>query len=142
VKRQAVVDDRARFSRDEWRLLCDCVVTVCVDVTGERGDQGFWPAADAILAKLGEAALARSAETRLDLTQLVLAEFASPTLRNDVLARAEEAYKSCGLARTDYSGAAKSEALELVDKRCPDQAFPFRAAMILIAMAIEDELVT
>ena len=47
-----------------------------------------------------------------------------------------------GLARTDYSGAAKSEALELVDKRCPDQAFPFRAAMILIAMAIEDELVT
>lgn len=141
INATANMPDQTQFSSDELRLLCDCVATVCVNIAGGRGNERFLPVADAVLAEFGRTAHARSAETGADLAQLVLSEFASSKLRNDVLSRAKLSPDQVGLGRSSYTIAAvTSTALELVDKRCPDQAFPFRAALVLIAMAIEDEM--
>lgn len=137
--------ERTQFSVSELRLLCDCVATICFNIAGGRGNQRFLPAADAVLADFGRAAQSRLTETGPDIAQVVLAEFSSATLRNDVLARAEKSLSSDELdsdSRADkrHPVNATVSALDLVDKRCPDQAFSFRAALIFIAMAIEDRL--
>ena len=133
--------DRMQFSAGELRLLCDCVATICYNIAGGHGYQRFLPAADAVLADFGGAAHSTLTKTDPDLTQLVLAEFSSSTLRHNVLARVISSLDKNGLARPSYpTVASTSPALELVDRRFPEQAFPFRAALILIAMAIEDEV--
>lgn len=137
--------DRTPFSAGELRLLCDCVATICFNIAGGRGNRRFLPAADAILADFGRAAHSRLTEADPDLAQLVLAEFSSSTLRNDVLTRVRKSLyddrrDNDGPADKGHPAKAMDSALGLVDKRCPEQAFSFRAALILIAMAIEDRL--
>jgi hypothetical protein len=137
--------DRMQFSAGELRLLCDCVATICVNIAGGRSPRRVLPAADAILADFGDAAHARLLEPGPDLTQLVLAEFSSSALRHDALTRVGRSFhggrlKTEHFADTGHSAKGTASALELVDKRCRDQAFSFRAALILIAMAIEDKL--
>jgi hypothetical protein len=137
--------DRMQFSAGELRLLCDCVATICFNIAGGRSPRRVLPAADAILADFGDAAHARLLEPGPDLTQLVLAEFSSSALRNDVLTRVGQSFHGDRLEAEDltdknHPADAMAAALELVDKRCRDQAFSFRAALILIAMAIEDKL--
>ena len=144
-KAAALMPDRMRFSEGELRLLCDCVATICFNVAGGCGDRRFLPAADGVLADLGRAAHARLTEAAPDLAQLVLAEFSSAAIRNEVLIRVGQsidANRSITEALADKADPASpmALALELVDQRCPDQAFSFRAALILIAMAIEDRL--
>ncbi|MEZ5786951.1 MAG: hypothetical protein R3D62_10920 [Xanthobacteraceae bacterium] len=135
---------RTHFSLGELRLLCDCVATVCFNIAGGRGNRRFLPAADAVLADFGCAARSRLTETGPDLAQVVLAEFSSSSLRNEVLTRVGMSLEVDGSNRvptgTGHRADAMGSALDLVDKRCPEQAFSFRAALILIAMAIEERL--
>lgn len=136
---------RIQFSPGELRLLCDCVATICFNIAGERGNRSFLSAADGVLADLGHAADVRLTEAAPDLAQLVLAEFSSAALRKEVLMRIGQSIDHDRLstaagADNDHPTKSMASALDLVDRRCPDQAFSFRAAVILIAMAIEDRL--
>jgi len=139
------MSDRMPFSSGELRLLCDCVATICFNIAGGHGNRGFLPAADGVLSDLGQAAHARLKEAGPDLAQRVLAEFSSPALRREVLDRVGKLLHDDRVNPKHHAGESRpvlsiASALELVDQRCPDQAFSFRAALILIAMAIEDRL--
>ena len=122
-------DIRALFEDAEWAALRLSVALVCRDATGQPRDAEGWARLASTLGRVGLHASRVPDEPTLSLR--LLADFTDEVSCLGVVANAQalvaELPEPALRAMTEFAAA-------LVDRVAPDQAFHFRATLILVSM--------
>lgn len=120
---------RSNFDDAEWEALKLSIVLVCRQGPGASGEEERWRALQAMLARLG--ARAASLDRGQDLALAVLADFAEASTCQDTIERARQLiarHPELALRRmTEGAGT-------IVDRGRPEQAFGFRATLVVVSM--------
>ena len=124
------------LSDAEWETLRTSVVLVCRDgLRAPFETDTKWDRVARVLRLLGRRA--KSAGKGDDLALSLLMDLADDATRNLAVARARTM-----VARLPESKLRKmtEQAAAIVDRRCPEQAFRFRATLALVAMFASGEM--
>jgi hypothetical protein len=122
-------DFRALFDEAEWAALRVSVALVCRDATGQRLAEDGWAHLAGVLAHIGTHAAGLAGGK--DLALRLLTDFGDQTSCRNAVAVAQALVAEL----PDPALRAMTEqAAALVDRAAPDQAFRFRATLILVSM--------
>ncbi|MGR4868273.1 hypothetical protein ACIPRI_05345 [Variovorax sp. LARHSF232] len=127
-------DFRAQFEVADWDVLRLCSALACHDASlCDADDESLrWARLAGLLRQIGQRAA--GAEGERDLALRVLADFADEAACDEAVARVRALDAECfapGLR------AITERAVAVVDRVCPEQAFRFRATLVLLSMLVE-----
>ncbi|AZO54739.1 MULTISPECIES: hypothetical protein [unclassified Mesorhizobium] len=124
------------LSAAEWETLRTSVVLVCRE--GLRAlfqTDANWDKTEQALLLLGRRA--QSTGKGDDLALSLLADLADDATRKLTVARARETFDQVPESKLRRK---TEEAAEIVDRKCPEQSFRFRATLALVSMFASGEL--
>jgi hypothetical protein len=125
---------RVLFGDDDWHDPQASVVLVCRHTARSRGDREGWNDLSQALARIAESSARSRPENNLALA--VLATLAEADVRLPVVAKVRDLVAEA--SETKLRAITKRTA-RIVDRRCREQDFGFRATLTLISMMVADQ---